>query len=208
MSPYHDILVVNDRMLDAQETVALEQVAPRAKVLHLDNGREAVEYLFSVGDFAGRAPVMPQMILLSAEMRDISSLCLLDLIRAHPLTRAIPTILLSLERDIRKFRRHAEFDADAYVLKPLDFPRFCTLLHGCIDAVYHQPFGRAPDVTRPKRPRSSGLLYDSLNSTIELIAGLRNSETETLGVSRMRPICLTPETRDDRHDRTTGAFYE
>jgi two-component system, response regulator len=134
MSPKHDILVINDRMLDAQETlVALEQIAPRATVLHLDSGNDAVEYLFSVGAFAGRAPVMPQLILLSAEISDITGLCLLDLIRAHPLTRTIPIVLLSLESDLREYRRQDQFGANAYVLKPWDFQRYCALLQGCLE---------------------------------------------------------------------------
>ena len=133
MSPTHDILVVNDRMLDAHETlVALEQVAPRATVLHLDSGNEALEYLFSVGAYAGRPRLMPKLILLSAELSDISGLCLLDLMRAHPLTGAVPIILVSLESDLRKSRRHDQFDADAYVMKPLDFRRYCALLQSCI----------------------------------------------------------------------------
>jgi len=133
MSPNHDILVVNDRMLDAHETlVALEQVAPRATVLHLDSGGEAVEYLFSVGAFAGRPSTMPQLVLLSAEISDISGLCLLDLMRAHPLTHAVPVVLLSLESDLREVRRHDQFSADAYVLKPLDFQRYCALLQDCV----------------------------------------------------------------------------
>jgi two-component system response regulator len=134
MSPKYDILVVNDRMLDAYETlVALEQIAPRATVLHLDNGSDTVEYLFSVGAFAGRPPNMPGLVLLSAEISDISGLCLLDLMRAHPLTQSVPIVLLSLESDLRKYRRQDQFGADAYVLKPCDFQRYCALLQGCVE---------------------------------------------------------------------------
>jgi two-component system, response regulator len=133
MSPDHDILVVNDRMLDAHETlVALEQVAPRASVLHVDSSSEALEYLFSVGAYAGRPSIMPRLVLLSAEMSDVSGLCLLDLMRAHTLTCGMPIVLLSLESDVGKFRRHDQFDADAYVMKPWDFGRYCSLLEGCI----------------------------------------------------------------------------
>jgi CheY-like chemotaxis protein len=133
MSINCDVLVVDDRMLDAQETlVALEQVAPRATVLQLDNGREALAYLFSVGEFAGRPPIMPQLVLLSEEMSDISGLCVLDLMRAHPVTRNVPIVLLSLEIDPRKLRRHASFSADAYVIKPLDFQRYCAVVQACV----------------------------------------------------------------------------
>lgn len=152
MSPTYDILVVNDRMLDAHETlVALEQVAPRATVLHLDSGREALEYLFSVGTFAGRPATMPRLVLLSAEISDISGLCLLDLMRAHPLTRTIPIILLSLESDLHEVRREDQFGADAYVMKPLDFQRYCTLLQGCVRCWI--PSGLRPGGGRFSQPR-------------------------------------------------------
>jgi two-component system, response regulator len=133
MSPNHDILVVNDRMLDAQETlVALDQVAPRASVLHVDSSNEALEYLFGVGAYAGRPSVMPKLILLSAEMSDVSGLCLLDLLRAHTLSCTVPIVLQSLENDVGKFRRNDKFDADVYVTKPLDFQQYCRLLESCV----------------------------------------------------------------------------
>lgn len=133
MAPSHDILVVNDRALDAHETlIALEQVAPRARVLHLLGGDEALEYLFCVGAFAGRIPELPRLVLLSAEMSVISGLCVLDLLRAHPRTCHIPVVVLSFERDFRKHRRHDRFDADAYIVKPCDFQRYCAVLDGCV----------------------------------------------------------------------------
>lgn len=133
MSTSHDILIVNDRCLDAHETIiALEQVAPRAKVLHLLGGDEALHYLFSVGAFAGRTPGMPRLVLLSWEMSAISGPCMLGLMRAHPLTREIPVVVLSLDREIRKHRRHDGFDANAYIVRPWDFHRYCAVLEGCV----------------------------------------------------------------------------
>jgi PleD family two-component response regulator len=133
MSPNPDILVVDDRLLDANETlVALEQVAPRARVLHLESSNEALEYLFSVGAYAGRPSTLPQLVLLSAQMSHASALCLLDLMRAHTLTNAIPIILVSHDNDMRRSRRHDQFDADAYVTRPADFQRYCTLLEDCV----------------------------------------------------------------------------
>lgn len=133
MAYSHDILVVNDRSLDAQETlIALEQVAPTARVLHLEGGTEALQYLFSVGTFAGRAPEMPLLVLLSLEMSAMSGPCMLDLMRAHPLTRRIPVVVLSLEPNVRKHRRHDAFDADAYITKPCNFQRYYAVIEGCV----------------------------------------------------------------------------
>jgi CheY-like chemotaxis protein len=133
MSPTPDVLLVNDRALDAHTTlVALEQVAPRANVLHLDSGQEALTYLFATGEFHGREPRQPRLVLLTLELQGVSGLCVLDLMRAHPLTCDIPVVLFGLEGDIRKYRRHDSFDADAYVVQPCDFQRHCSVLRGCI----------------------------------------------------------------------------
>ena len=133
MSPAADVLVVNDRMLDSQVTlVALELVAPRARVLHLESGQQALQYLFATGEFHGRNMQRPGLILLALELDGVGGLCVLDFIRAHPSTATLPVVLLSLESDIRKYRRHDGFDADAYITQPCDFQRYCSVIRGCI----------------------------------------------------------------------------
>jgi len=129
-----DVLVVNDHLLDAQTTlVAFEQVAPRVRVMHLLDGSEALQYLFSTGIFAGRAPEMPRLVILSLEMKRISGLCVLDLVRAHPLTSRVPVVLVSIERNPRIHRCYNKFDANAYVTLPCDFRRFCAFIEGCTE---------------------------------------------------------------------------
>lgn len=128
-----DVLLVNDGVLDSQETlVALEQVAPRARVLHLESGQEALEYLFGTGEYRRRDEGQPGLVLLTMELHAVSGLCVLDLMRAHPSTNHIPVVLFGLEWDIRKYRRHDRFDADAYVTQPCDFQRRCSVIRGCI----------------------------------------------------------------------------
>jgi CheY-like chemotaxis protein len=134
MVPNADVLVVDDHPLDAQTAlVAFEQVAPRARVLHLFDGSEALEYLFSTGEFADREHGMPQLVVLSLEMKTISGLCVLDLMRAHPMTADIPVVLTSLERNPRGYRRHDKFDANAYLTLPCDFDRYCAVIEGCTE---------------------------------------------------------------------------
>jgi two-component system response regulator len=143
MVPSADVLVVNDHPLDAQTALfAFEQVAPRARVLHLFDGSEALQYLFSTGTFAGRAPGMPQLVILSLEMKTVSGLCVLDLMRAHPLTCDIPVVLTSLERNPRVYRRNNKFDANAYITLPCDFDRYCAVIEGCTE--HWLPWARRP----------------------------------------------------------------
>lgn len=128
-----DVLLVNDGQLDSQETlVALERVAPRATVLHLESGQEALEYVFGTGEYRERDAAQPGLVLLTLELHGISGLCVLDLMRAHPTTNHVPVVLMGLEHDIRKYRRHDRFDADAYVVQPCDFQRRCSVIRGCV----------------------------------------------------------------------------
>lgn len=159
MVPNADVLVVDDHPLDAQTAlVAFEQVAPRARVLHLFDGAEALEYLFSTGAFADREPEMPQLVVLSLEMKTIGGLCVLDLMRAHPLTCKIPVVLTSLERNPRGYRRHDKFDANAYLTLPCDFDRYCAVIEGCTERWLPWALRpRAAGSTRtPRLSRASG----------------------------------------------------
>ncbi|GFE78598.1 hypothetical protein GCM10011487_05980 [Steroidobacter agaridevorans] len=132
MVPSADVLVVNDHLLDAQTTlVAFEQVAPRARVLHVMDGSEALHYLFSTGVFTGRPADMPQLVFLSLEMTSIGGLCVLDLMRAHPLTCKVPVVLASIEGNPSHYRRFNKFDANVYVTLPCDFQRYCAVIEAC-----------------------------------------------------------------------------
>jgi two-component system, response regulator len=134
MASSADVLVVDDRLIEAQTAlVAFERVAPRASVLHLVDGGEALEYLFSTGLFAARASKMPQLVFLSLEMETVSGLCVLDLMRAHPLTCTIPVVGVSLEGNARTYRRYNQLAADAYVSLPCDFSRYCAVIEGCVE---------------------------------------------------------------------------
>jgi CheY-like chemotaxis protein len=127
------MLATPDGALDSQATlVALEQVAPRATVLHLESGQEALEYVFGTGEYRGRRSGQPGLVLLTFELHGISGLCVLDLMRAHPSTNRVPVVLLGLDSDIRRYRRNDQFDADAYIVQPCDFQRRCLVMRGCV----------------------------------------------------------------------------
>lgn len=133
MSHGVDVLVVDDRTVDADMTLlALRLAAPNARLLRLGDGEQALEYLFRVGRFARRCGPLPGLLLLDAEMPVVSGLCVLDLIRAHPLTYDTPVVLMSSDSGSRIRERHDTFAADAYVVKPTDFERYCALIEAML----------------------------------------------------------------------------
>lgn len=133
MSRGVDVLVVDDRTVDADMTLLASRLAaPNAKLLRLDNGDQALEYLFGVGAFASSRRQPPGLLILDAEMPIVSGPCVLDVIRAHPLTYDIPVVLMSSDTATRVRVRHDTFAADAYVVRPTDFERYCALIEAML----------------------------------------------------------------------------
>jgi two-component system, response regulator len=128
-----DVLVVDNSTLDANALLlALARVAPHARVLRLRSGDEALQFLFSRGLFAGHRLGMPRLVLLSADMPTVSGTCVLDLMRAHPLTARVPVVLLCVDPYSRAHLDRRRFRPDAYVVKQWDLDRYCVILEGSI----------------------------------------------------------------------------
>src|SRR5262245_53496040 len=115
--PRHiDVLVVDDRTIDAEMTlIAVRKSAPQARVLRLRTGDVALQYLFGVGEFSDHPPGLPRLVLLSADLPTVTGLCVLDVVRAHPYTASLPIVLLSSPGQGRIARRSDLFDANAYL---------------------------------------------------------------------------------------------
>ena len=120
-----DVLLVEERSIDAEVTLsALRKGATRdARMVRLRDGNEALRYLFAVGEFARRSPGMPGLVLLDMGMPVTSGLCVLDVMRAHPSTSAIPVVMLTTDT-----RPHHEqptgFSPNGYLLKSQDFDQY------------------------------------------------------------------------------------
>jgi CheY-like chemotaxis protein len=129
MSRNIDVLVVDDRSIDAEVTLfALRQASTHdAKLLRLRNGDEALRYLFAVGEFARRSAGLPGLVLLDAEMPVASGLCVMDVIRAHPATSGIKVVMLTTDSRPR-FAGENGFAPDGYLVKTQDFDQYCAAI--------------------------------------------------------------------------------
>ena len=119
-----DLLLAEDNPSDTE--LILESLSGlRERVFTVEDGVEALDFLFSRGRFAGRAQSsMPRVVMLDVKLPKIGGFEVLRALRADPRTRRIPVMMLTssnLERDVA---RGYELGANSYVQKPVDFDRF------------------------------------------------------------------------------------
>jgi two-component system response regulator len=95
------------------------------EVVVVNDGLEALEYLFGTGRYEGRDPrEVPALVLLDLKLPKLSGIDVLRRVREDDRTRFVPVVILtssSEEEDIVASLKHG---ANSYVRKPVDFGRF------------------------------------------------------------------------------------
>ena len=96
------ILLVEDNPDDQALTLrALKRNKIANKVVVVDDGVEALDYLFGSGAYSGRdVGVMPALILLDLKLPKLSGIDVLKRIRADERTRLLPVVILTSVNDI------------------------------------------------------------------------------------------------------------
>jgi len=88
------------------------------------NGVEALDYLFREGAFKHRADPDPALVLLDLNMPKVDGLEVLQKLKADEQLNMIPAVMMSSSRLEPDLARSYELGANAYVVKPVEFPRF------------------------------------------------------------------------------------
>ena len=120
-----NILLVEDDLRDVELTLAAPEehhLANAVFVVH--DGAEALDYLYHRGKFQNRSPGNPVVMLLDNKMPKVSGLEVLKTIKADPLLKMIPVVVLTSSRetpDLLEFYKHG---VNAYVVKPVNFSDF------------------------------------------------------------------------------------
>jgi CheY-like chemotaxis protein len=122
-----NILFAEDDVGDVELTLAaLEENHLANKVAVVNNGEEALDYLYRRGKYKARAGGNPIVVLLDNKMPKVTGLEVLKAIRADEHLRTIPVVVLTSSRetpDLIEFYKHG---VNAYVVKPVDFSEFVT----------------------------------------------------------------------------------
>lgn len=125
---FNNILLVEDN--DAHATLVTRNLTKHlinGKIHRVSNGEEALDYLFE-RDRAAYSYPQPTLILLDLRLPRIGGLEVLKEIKSHPRLKKIPTVILTSSEAKPDVDAAYEYNANSYIVKPLDFTRFSTLL--------------------------------------------------------------------------------
>jgi CheY-like chemotaxis protein len=136
------ILLVEDDPKDVELTLAaLEEYHLANEVVVARDGQDALDYLYSRGQFSTRPLENPAVLLLDLKLPKVDGLEVLNQVKSDPRLKMIPVVVLTSSREERDMVRSYQLGVNAYVVKPVDFHEFVNAVRelGVFWAVINQP---------------------------------------------------------------------
>ena len=120
------ILLVEDDPSDVELTQrALEKSHIANEVVVAEDGKEALDYRFGAGVYAGRdVTQIPALVLLDLKLPRVDGLEVLRRLRADELTRRLPVVILTSSKEEEDVAHSYDLGANSYIRKPVDFAQF------------------------------------------------------------------------------------
>ncbi len=121
-----EILLVEDKRSDAEMTIrAIRKNNITNHIVHLKDGKEALDFLFGTGEYEGRdISKKPKIIILDMKMPKVGGLEVLEKIRANELTQKIPVVMLTSSKEDPDIEKCYELGGNSYIVKPVVFDDF------------------------------------------------------------------------------------
>jgi two-component system, response regulator len=117
------ILLVEDNPDDVKLTLrALTKHNIGNEVIVVQDGAEALDFLFCSGAYADRDPKhLPEIVLLDLQLPILDGIEVLRRIRADERTRLLPVVILTSSNEDRDLVRGYAYGAHAFMRKPVNF---------------------------------------------------------------------------------------
>lgn len=124
------MLIVEDSPEDfAAIQRSFKRAGLRNRIVHCEDGEQALDYLFRRGPYAdASASPRPAIILLDLNLPGTDGKEVLAELKASPELRRIPVVVLTTSNDPRDIDKCYALGANSYVEKPVD-------LNGFVDAL-------------------------------------------------------------------------
>ncbi|MDY0067562.1 MAG: response regulator [Steroidobacteraceae bacterium] len=120
------ILLVEDNPDDEELTLlSLRKNNLGHQIVVVRDGVEAVDFLFGVGQYAGReVSNVPTVMLLDLKLPKLDGLAVLKRVRADHRTRLVPVVVLTSSSQDADVIASYNLGANSYVRKPVEFNAF------------------------------------------------------------------------------------
>jgi CheY-like chemotaxis protein len=136
------ILLAEDNANDIELTLAaLQECRLANEVEVVQDGAEALDYIYCREKYSKRAPGLPGVILLDLKMPRVDGLEVLRQIKSDPNLRRVPIVMLTSSREEQDLIRSYDLGVNAFVVKPVDFTQFVEAIRnlGVFWAIVNEP---------------------------------------------------------------------
>jgi CheY-like chemotaxis protein len=125
ISSIKNVLLVKDDPREVELTLAARGEGRLAdKVAIVENGSEALDYLYRRGKYEMRPGGNPILVLLDLTPIEVNRLEVLEIIKADDYLKLIPVVVLSNSRETPELAGVLSHGVNAYVPKPVDLAVF------------------------------------------------------------------------------------
>lgn len=127
------ILLVEDDRKDIELTMLTLEQFKFVETTVVNDGEEALEYLFCCGKYAAREKINPTLILLDLKMPKLNGIQVLKELKSNKDTSLIPVVVMSSSQENKDLESCYKLGANAYVVKSLKFTEFSENLRNIVE---------------------------------------------------------------------------
>lgn len=121
-----EILLIEDNPHEAELTIrALKKQNLVNRLVHIDDGAEALDFIFSRGKYSQNGKIqLPKLILLDLKLPKVDGIEILRQLKANETTKTIPVVVLTSSKEEKDILETYKLGVNSYVTKPVNFESF------------------------------------------------------------------------------------
>lgn len=125
-----EILLIEDNPYEAELTIRnLKKNNLGNKLLHIDDGAEALDFIFSKNKYAdNNSTFNPRLILLDLKLPKVDGLEILRQIRNDTKTKEFPVVVLTSSNEEKDIIESYKLGVNSYIVKPVNFESFANAI--------------------------------------------------------------------------------
>lgn len=120
-----EILLVEDNPYEAELAIrGLKKHNFANNLHHIDDGADALDFIFGRGKYANSQADTPKLILLDIKLPRVDGIEILRQIKSNEKTKSIPVVVLTSSKENQDVKACYELGVNSYIVKPVDFDSF------------------------------------------------------------------------------------